>query len=294
MPVRVLIFALVFATAGCAAKRQTHWDAAVKEAPEAAEEQTLALAREAEALWEKREDPEALRGAIGRWEALVELTGDARVHTRLSRAWYFLADAHLRKGGTTSAPYLEAFEKGIAAGERALGAGNPEFKRQVTSGTSVEKAIAVIGKDEAEAAYWYATNLGKWARAKGFATTLANKDKVKAVMDRVLAVDEDLFHGAPDRYFGAFYAVAPGFAGGDMVKSREHFEKSLLRAPDYVGTKVLMADTYAAKLKDRALFERLLDEVLATADDVLPGLEPETRAEKEKAREMKAQIDELL
>jgi len=216
------------------------------------------------------------------------------VHTRLSRAYYVLADGHLRKQGTSSEPYLETFEKGAAAGERALAASNAEFKRQVTSGRSVDQAIRVIGPESIEAAYWYASNLGKWARAKGFATTLGNKDRIYAVMSRILELDPNFFHGAPHRYFGGYYAVAPGFAGGDMRKSKEHFDKSLALAPSYIGTKVLMAELYAVKQQDRPLFDRLLDEALATAEDVLPGLEPETRIEKEKAREMKARAAELF
>jgi hypothetical protein len=88
--------------------------------------------------------------------------------------------------------------------------------------------------------------------------------------------------------------VAPGFAGGDMKKSKQHFEKSMSIAPNYIGTKVLMAEVYAVKEQDRALFEKLLDEALAASDDTLPGLEPETRIEKEKAREMKAKARELF
>ena len=37
-----------------------------------------------------------------------------------------------------------------------------------------------------------------------------------------------------------------------------------------------MAESYAVKKQDRALFARLLDEVLATPDDAIPDLVPET------------------
>jgi hypothetical protein len=57
---------------------------------------------------------------------------------------------------------------------------------------------------------------------------------------------------------------------------------------------VLMAESYAVKKQDRALFAKLLDEVLATPDAVIPDLVPETRIEKDKARELKAKIDDLF
>ena len=172
-----------------------------------------------------------------------------------------------RWGPRTSATWA-AFEKGIAAGERALAAVSPEFKSQVTRDEKVEEAIQVVGKEGLPAMYWYAVNLGKWSRAKGIAALLGNKDRVKGVLERVLALDETFFHGAPHRYFGVYWSLLP--VGRDLDKSQQHFERSLAIAPNYVGTKVLMAESYAVKKQDRALFARLLDEVLATPDDDHP------------------------
>jgi len=121
---------------------------------------------------------------------------------------------------------------------------------------------------------------------------LANKDKYRAAMERCLMLDPGYFHGGPDRYFGAFYAVAPSFAGGDLSKSEEHFHRAFAAAPDYLATKVLMAENLAVKRQDRALYERLLQEVLAASDGVMPGLEPETRVEKQKAAELLQQADD--
>ena len=53
-------------------------------------------------------------------------------------------------------------------------------------------------------------------------------------------------------------------------------------------------ESYAVKKQDRALFTRLLDEVLAMSDGAIAEVEPETRFEKEKARELKAKADELF
>jgi tetratricopeptide (TPR) repeat protein len=247
--------------------------------------------------WAERGDRAKLEAAIARWEeAVARSANDAATLTKLSRAYYFLADGHLRKQGTDAAPYLDAFEKGTAAGERALAAGNAEFARRVVGGEKVEEAIKVVGPESLPAMYWYAANLGKWSRAKGFAATLGNKDRVKGVMTRALELDPAFFHGGPHRYFGAFYAVAPSFAGGDLDKSKEHFEKSLALAPGYAGTKILMAETYAVKKQDGALFDRLIAEVLALPDGTGAdaGIGPETRVEKDKALELRAKRDDLF
>src|SRR5690606_6905038 len=98
------------------------------------------------------------------------------------------------------------------------------------------EAIGIVGIEGLPAMYWYATALGKWARASGFGVLVGQKDNIKATMTRALELDEAYYHGGPHRYFGAFYAIAPGFAGGDDAKSKTHFEKSLEIAPYFLGT----------------------------------------------------------
>lgn len=298
--VRSFVVISAIALSGCGAGRQAQWEtgkpsAGAKQPAEAGMTAGGAdAAAKAEEAWGNRGDKASLEAAIAAWEtAAAANPNDAATLAKLSRAYYFLADGHLRKQGDKSAAYLTAFEKGTAAGERALAAASPRFKQEVTGGIAVEQAIKSVGPEGLEAMYWYAANLGKWSRAKGFAVTLGNKDRIRAVMSRALELDPNFFHGAPHRYFGAFYAVAPGFAGGDMNKSKEHFDKSLEVAPNYVGTKVLYAELYAAKKGDRALYEKLLDEVIAAPDDILPGLEAETRNEKEKAQELKAKAGDI-
>jgi predicted anti-sigma-YlaC factor YlaD len=115
-------------------------------------------------------------------------------------------------------------------------------------------------------------------------------------MTRVLELDPNFYHGGPHRYFGAFYAVAPDFAGGDLAKSREHYDKSLEIAPYFLGTKILMAENLATKLDDEQMFDKLLEEVLAAdLSTVPPEILPEMTAEQEKARELqKKKEDEDL
>ena len=162
------------------------------------------------------------------------------------------------------------------------------------SGGTVEDAVKHVPAEGIEALYWYATNLGRWSHYKGLGAKLGNKDKIKAAMTRVMEIDEKFFHAAPHRYFGAFYAIAPSFAGGDMDKSEKEFKKSLEMAPNYVGTKVLYAAEFAKKKKDRALFDKLIAEVLATPDDIIPDLVPETKNDKDKATDLKANADKLF
>lgn len=281
---------------GCGTGRKSQWETPQPPAATVAQTKTAEPANDAGAAaensWQRRSSKAALQDAVARWESILAANpADGATWAKISRAYYFLADGYLRTDPKSDA-YLDTFEKGTGAGERALAAISPEFKARVVKGDDVEDAIKVVGPEGLAAMYWYAVNLSKWSRAKGLAALLGNKERVKSVVSRVLELDETFFHGAPHRYFGAYWALVP--VGRDLEKSKQHFDKSLALAPHYAGTKVLMAESYAVKKQDKALFLKLLDEVLAMPEDAIADLVPETRVEKDKARELKAKVDELF
>jgi hypothetical protein len=209
--------------------------------------------------------------------------------TLLSRSVYFLAD------GYTDDPEAKGtlFEEGVTYGERAM-ACDSEFKARIEKGDKPADAVFALQKDDQMAIYWTASNLGKWARGQGFSTLVKYKGYVAKMMTHALALDETAYYGGPPRYWGAFYSIAPGFAGGDMTKSREMYEKAKAMYPEYFATYVLYADTYAVKVQDKALFKELLQYVLDTPSDVLPEMLPEQNVEKQKAQRLLDNIDELF
>lgn len=86
----------------------------------------------------------------------------------------------------------------------------------------------------------------------------------------------------------------PRSRGGDLEKSKVHFNKSLEIEPNYIGTKVLWAQELAVKQQDEDVFEALLNEVLAAPDDAIPELAPEIIIEKGKAKELLASQEDLF
>ena len=84
--------------------------------------------------------------------------------------------------------------------------------------------------------YWYATNLGKWGNAQDITVVLTYKDRIYAIMEQVYKLDTSFFYGAADRYFGAYYAIAPSFAGGDLDRSLQHFDATRKIEPRYLLT----------------------------------------------------------
>ena len=295
------LLAIAGLAAACGPGRQAAWEkeSAEKmqegaEAPAAAEGEATDPAQAADEAWAQRDDRAQLDKAISLWETALEANpDDPALLTKLSRAYYLLADGFLAAEGDDEA-MLATYEKGILAGENAMMAASPEFAAKVKAGEKVEQAVSVIPVAGQEAIYWYASNLGKFAVAKGFTTTLFYKDRIYAVMQHVLGLDETFFHGAPHRYFGAFYAKAPAFAGGDMDKAKQHFDKALELDPNYFGTKVLYAQYYAAKADDRDLFVKLLTEVKEGDPASIPELLAEQKIEQDKAARLLAQEAELF
>lgn len=287
---RALTILVVLVLTACSAGRTATWKQKPTESAPSADASVVADATaKGDSLWEKRDDKDSLTQALQSWElALAASPENTELLVKLARGYYLLADGHLRH---EEAAYLANFEKGVDFAERALTSASPAFKARVAKGDKVMDAVADVNVEGVPALYWYATNLGKWAKAKGFTTTLAQKDTIKTVMERCLELDPTFFYAGPPRYFGAYYAVAPSFAGGDLNKSEAFFKQSVELEPNVLATKVLWAENLAVKRQDKELFRALLEEVLAASDDIHPDLIPETRIEKVKAQELLAEID---
>lgn len=293
----VLLTTALLATA-CGPGRKSAWERSHEKTQpgvaETPEEDFAAKMAEAEQAWQNRGERASLEQAIGTWEQLTEARpGNAELLAKLSHAYYFLADGYMRLAGEDDA-MLETFEKSVLTGEKAMLAISKPFAEAVEGGAKVEEAVQLIPKEGQSAIYWYAAALGKFAVLKGFTTQLFYKDRIFAVMQHVLSLDETFLHAAPHRYFGAFYAKAPSFAGGDMTKSKEHFERALALDDRYLGTKVLYAEYYAIKAEERPLFERLLNEVISADPQILPELVPEQKIEQDKARDLLAKANEIF
>jgi hypothetical protein len=180
----------------------------------------------------------------------------------------------------------------MSAGERALVVCSPAFKAKMEGGAKMEEALDTIDMKSVPALYWYTTNLGKWGNAQGLATVLKYKAKIKAQIERILALDEHFFYSAAHRYLGVIYAKAPAIAGGDMNKAKVHFDASLKHSPNYLATTVLWAEFYAVKADDKAGFKEKLEWVMKQPDDVIPEVAPENKIEKKKAQKLLSQIEE--
>jgi hypothetical protein len=131
---------------------------------------------------------------------------------------------------------------------------------------------------------WIQANSNDW-------NAIASLGKVKALMERVVALDESYDHGEAHLYLGVISTLLPPMLGGKPEEGRIHFERAIkLSAGHDLMVKVEYARRYARITYDRPLHDRLLQEVL-DAEAVVPFLTLRNVLAKQQARELLASAD---
>jgi hypothetical protein len=238
-------------------------------------------------LWKKRDDRASLVSALKEFEKLHQKNPqDIEPLSYLARGYFTLAEYHTEKDQEKK----KTFEKARAFGEKGLRT-NPDYQKNEKK--DLERAIEGLTLREVDSLFWAAAALGKWAKLNGVFSSLGYKKQILSMVKKVGKLKPDFNHGAVPRYWGSFYAVAPGIAGGDMDKSKENFKKSLKMAPEYLGTHVLFAELYWVKRGDKSEFKSELGKALSGPlgpEDIAP----DNKLEKKKAERLLKEMDEIF
>lgn len=301
----VLLLVALALAGGCAADRKSAFADGDKAKETKVKGDFLKTLDEAESHWQNRKDREELEKAISLWEKAVAMDAPglseeektakkAEAYERLARSYYFLADSHIRLEGNDESANEEAmmatYEKGVTAAENAIKLRDPNFAKKIAQGDAWMDHVKKADQAAIPGLYWYATNLGKWALLEGIATILARKDDIKATMEFICDKNEEFYYGACHRYFAVYWTKVP--FSKDAAKAKKHFDKTLEIAPNYLATKVLMAENYAVLTEDKKLYNKLIDEILATPADAVPAISAENYYEKQKAKRLQKTGDE--
>ena len=123
---------------------------------------------------------------------------------------------------------------------------------------------------------------------------IAELGRAKALMSRVVQLDEAHAGGGAYLYLGAMETFLPAAMGGHPELGREHFERAieLSQGHDLV-MKVMFAQLYARLVFDRELHDRLLIEVL-DAEPRADGLTLSNLVAQRQARELLSTGDEYF
>lgn len=147
------------------------------------------------------------------------------------------------------------------------------FKSALTKDLDTfKKSLRSFGRGSVPALFWTAMNWGSLINLKKDSPiAIAEFPKVEAIMQRVLELDEFYFYGSPHLFMGFSFGSRPAMFGGDMKKSKDHFEKGVnaYKRKFLLGL-VFYAQGYCVQAQDHELYKTLLNEVLTTDAAVLP------------------------
>ncbi len=136
-------------------------------------------------------------------------------------------------------------------------------------------------------ATWIQANHSNW-------DAVAEISRVRAIMQRIVLMDEFYQDGAAHLYLGVLSSFIPPALGGKPESGRQHFERALEISKDKnLMVKVMYARYYARLMFDRALHDRMLNEVLASDPDVPGYILANTLAQKQ-AKELLKSADDYF
>jgi len=150
-----------------------------------------------------------------------------------------------------------------------------DFERVVNE--TRRKDVRVLFNAGSAWASWIQANTDDWS-------AVADKARVDAMMQRVVALDETYEDGSAYLYLGILATLLPEAMGGRPEQGRTDFERVIeLSNGKNLMAKVLLARSYARLVFDRDLHDRLCQEVIE-ADPVAPGLTLSNTMAQEEAR----------
>jgi hypothetical protein len=285
-PPKSLIIIIGVLLSGCAGRQTAILERPLPPPKPAAN--AAALQKDAESLWAQRSDLPKARQALDAFKRAYAANPNRELGTKLARAYHFSGYYIETDPDSQAALFL----RGVETGERVLSLDN-DFRMKYLKTKDDKRALALLDRSWAPAIYWTAANLEEWTESQEWRVRYANKGRVEAYMRRVRELDPNFYYGGPHRFFGVLPARgrAPFV---DLDDSKPAFEKALEIAPNFLGNKRLYAETYAVKKKDRALFTKLLNEVIAAKIDKVSEIAPENKYEQEKAKKLLARLDEYF
>lgn len=180
-----------------------------------------------------------------------------------------------------AAAFVDEPERAMAMNNKALALAEKAVCNGVADGCGLRKRdyaeyeawLAGLKAGQVPLIYRLGTTWAGWiqANSEDFAA-IAELGRVKALMSRVIELDEVYDYGGAHLYMGVFETILPPALGGKPELGRTHFERALVLSEGrHMLTKVMFAEQYARLVFDRELHDRLLEEVMAT-DPAVPGL----------------------
>ncbi len=191
----------------------------------------------------------------------------------------------------------EMYLRGHRYGLRLLELRHPGFiAAAAKSVEALEPLLKACDREDVAGLFWAGMPLASAINiSRDDVTMISEMPKAKALVARVLELEEGYYHGGGHMIFGALYGGMGKTLGGDPERARKHFDRALeLTRRRFLLVQVMYAKTLAVQLQDRKLFEKLLGEVLQADLSIFPEQKLANVAAKRRARRLLARASELF
>jgi tetratricopeptide (TPR) repeat protein len=188
--------------------------------------------------------------------------------------------------------YLRAFDYGF----QALGDKGRLLKEQEFHVRKLEALLKTVDKSDYKALLWATLSWNAWISLNlDQPRALSQIAPAEACLRRILEIDPLYLHALPHILMGVSLSVRPPMLGGNPEKARAHFEAALKESDGkFFLTQVYFARYYAVRVQDKALFERLLQEVMAGNSKALKDVCLINQVMKQRAASLQKSKDDLF
>lgn len=210
------------------------------------------------------------------WERAEDMSDEADVLAKRARNMYLRAHGY---------------------GLQLLELNHPGFTAAYEKGREhLDGALKQLGREDLPGLLWSAMPLFLAVNiSRDDVTMVAKVPQAKALVVRLVELDPAFYNAAGHMILGALYGSVGKMMGGDPEKSKKHFEQALLLTKRrFLLVQVMYAQTLAVQLQDRALFDKLLEEVKKAKLSIFPGQALANVLAKRKAGRLVAKADEFF
>ena len=180
---------------------------------------------------------------------------------------------------------------------KALAKSDKIFKEARTvKPDELKAALQKLKKKQVEPLFWAAYAMGRSiSLQKDDPMQVIDLDRVEAMMQRVLELDDTFYFGGAYLFYAVYYGDRSPAIGGDPEKAKEYIDKvDELNDGKFLLAKFYRARYYAYPKQDVQLYKQMLQEVIDAPDDIYPGEEAATALAKSRAKRWLGQTDMLF
>jgi hypothetical protein len=233
---------------------------------------------------ESRTDKTSTERAV---EALEAMSRDRSAHplqvgTALLQARFFRAEHFLRGDAQVAANKLNV-KDGLERLSKLTGEVYKDFGQ-------LEEHRDSIPRSGAGLLFWTALSYGRTIESLSIFNQPGAAKRFRRVLDQVIALDGELFHGMPHGTLAMFLARVPGFIGGDSQLAVKETKRALELGPTFADNYVNTAEVLKRVGADAKSQIEALQRALNECDDGPRGAMAEQRMAKEHARVLLKEI----